>query len=203
MINKIFKRFLTIALIAVLTTIMVLSFRIGSYFTVYAVEAEELETVCTGYSIPVKNIVDGNPEKDTAFEFVLSHEGACKGYIMPDECSVTIMGEDMNEFEEIYFTQAGKYEFIVCETGEHAENYIYDYSRYVVTITVEKRGHALAVTDVSYMRNGEVSEQVAMFRNSYATGDPTMPKAGETIYMIIYGVLMLICIIVLIVLLIV
>jgi len=82
-------------------------------------------------------------------------------------------------FEEIKFTEAGTYRFIIIEKNDAQKNYTYDNSVWHVTIEVTDSGEGELIAEKTVIRKGDKETSATFkFENIYIAEEP--PKTGDT-----------------------
>ncbi len=103
------------------------------------------------------------------------------GAVMPEKTEVTVTGEGTASFDEIRFTNAGIYSFLITENKGTDNGYTYDETAWNLTVTVEDIAGQLTVTDVVYESNGTEADK-AGFTNDYeVTATEYAPGVKKTV----------------------
>lgn len=87
-------------------------------------------------------------------------------------------------FDELTFTEAGTYTYVITEAKGNAENVTYDGSKYTVTVVVKDdlKGNLIAeITSITESVAGkEIAANAVAFENAYTAPDPgTSPKTND------------------------
>lgn len=115
------------------------------------------------------------PEKEGVFTFEIARLTA--GAPMPAEGNtVSIRGEGIAFFGDIRFTQPGVYTYRIWEHTGRLAGWRYDFSQYILTVTVEERTDGTLTAVPTYSRNGE-RFAAPLFTNRFAGERP--PESGS------------------------
>lgn len=87
-------------------------------------------------------------------------------------------------FDELTFTEAGTYTYVITEAKGNAENVTYDGSKYTITVVVKDdlKGNLVAeITSITESVAGkEIAANAVIFENAYTAPDPgTSPKTND------------------------
>ena len=118
--------------------------------------------------LAVKKIQGTNPPAET-FYFVLESIG---GAPMPEGSegslkTMFITGAGTVNFGTIHYEKAGMYQYNIYERHGNAEGWMYDDSRYVLTVTVTEEADGLKAAAVLTRRNSNTALSQATFTNLY------------------------------------
>ena len=130
---------------------------------------------------PVKKIVEGNPTNASTFHFEMKAVNPTNP--MPDGSvngvkQSTVIGSGEVEFGAFEITQAGTYQYLICEINDGIENYIYDTTIYTITFDVRDVAGQLVADKRVEKEDGTVVDEV-VFTNVYkapATTTKTITK---------------------------
>ena len=112
---------------------------------------------------------------ETTFEFTLATTDDSP---MPENTTVTIVGEGTGTFDAVTYEKAGTYNYTITETAGDAEGYIYDTKAYPVVVTVEDENGKLVAT-AAY---GEANETSLTVTNIYDPKDAVAaPQARKVV----------------------
>lgn len=115
------------------------------------------------------------PEKEGSFTFEIARLTA--GAPMPAEGNtVSIRGEGIAFFGDIQFTQPGVYSYRIWEHGGRLAGWRYDFSQYILTVTVEEGADGTLTAVPTYSKNGE-RFAAPLFTNRFTSGLP--PESGS------------------------
>lgn len=158
----------------------------------YAEFINDYQPIPVTYQAKVEKTVIGEPTvKDKTFTFTLeaskdNPEGASlKSEDDPLEVSVKIPAGATGEgieglFEEIEFTRAGTYMFIVKETEGELPGITYDGAVYDLTVVIKDTGGVLAVESTLYeAKDKEPIAEYASFENPYYPAPITVKPTAE------------------------
>lgn len=155
-----------------LICILFLCFTFTSLFALPAYAAES-----TSLCIEVeKQIVgDAAPSSET-FTFVLEATGNAP---LPEESTLSIIGNGKGSFPAIIYTYAGTYSYTIRETDGNAAGYRYDSTVYEVTVQVTENAVGKLTVSMWVSKEGEHrKEEVIRFTNQYSS--PTFPPNDQT-----------------------
>ena len=103
------------------------------------------------------------------------------GAVMPEKTEVTVTGEGTASFDEIRFTNAGVYSFLITENKGTDNGYTYDEAVWNLTVTVEDVAGQLTATKAVYESNGTEADK-ATFTNDYeVTATEYAPGVKKTV----------------------
>ena len=92
-------------------------------------------------TIPVTKIINGTPEKDETFTFVLRDNNVAGKTLLEREEKITITGAGKNSFSTLTFTEPGIYLYQVYEEEGKAEGWTYDKSPFSFDIEIIEVEH--------------------------------------------------------------
>ena len=125
----------------------------------------------TDYPPEVKKVVIGEPRPEDSketFTFTLTADPNNPiGATLPATTSITIEDEGTASFDDIHFTAPGTYVFTIEETKGNNEHYEYDEHTWTLTVVVEDNEGTLEVKSHTYVRDDEVTGEIAEFTNKY------------------------------------
>ncbi len=88
------------------------------------------------------------------------------GLVMPENTEATVTGEGTASFDEIKFTNAGIYSFLITENKGTENGYTYDEAVWNLMVTVEDVAGQLTAMEAVYESNG-IEADKATFTNDY------------------------------------
>lgn len=129
-------------------------------------------------TITVEKVVDGEPNENETFEFVIAGQNNAP---MPEEDTITIDGNGTADFGEITFTEEGTYVYTITETDTGVENYTYDENVYYVqfSVALDAETNSLEATKTITVNGNEETADAVVFTNVYTAPIEEDPPAPE------------------------
>ncbi|MCR4963044.1 MAG: Cna B-type domain-containing protein [Firmicutes bacterium] len=158
----------------------------GDVFIITNVKEGKPVPVLDNPALKVSKTIDGQPQGNAAFAFVLRAKDPA--YPMPagsqngvKETSITGRGE--GEFGVITFTKPGVYTYTVTETDTGEKGYTYDGSVYTIQYAVtERNGRLVSVRSIFKDGKRMPDMTIPVFQNKYRQdGTENPPQAGSTL----------------------
>ncbi len=144
----------------------------------------EYDPTLVRYAPVVRKQIQGSPVPTAEpFTFTIQPEtpGAA-GVEMPSNTEVTRLGAGTAAFQEITFTQAGTYRFVIREEKGTTRGYTYDETPWILEVTVTDDGGALGLTTQYFIEGTADVMDAAVFKNTYRVESASyVPKVQKTI----------------------
>ena len=149
---------------------------------------------------PVKKIVEGNPTNASTFHFEMKAVNPTNP--MPDGSvngvkQSTVIGSGEVEFGTFEITQAGTYQYLICEINDGIENYTYDTTIYTITFDVRDVAGQLVADKRVEKEDGTVVDE-AIFTNVYKAPLATPKTSDQNNNLLLYAMIMIVSLLVVI-----
>ncbi len=155
---------------------------LGAFFgsTAYASESTAEVSLDVVQTFEIENAGSEKVELLGTYELsALSEEAP-----MPDGNKVyrfSIDGSDKTHVIELAYTHAGVYKYSLKQTTQHAENYFYDKTNYIITVYVKNTADGKLVPEVvAESGSGKKSSSIS-FKNLYKGKDTVQPENGGSV----------------------
>lgn len=195
----------------------ILSFILCFMIVLFPVLSVNATTSSVAVQLEVENQLTGDiTTKDELFTFVLK---PINGAPMPETDSIVIMGAGKSSFSPITFTEPETYYYTLYEVSGDKKGYIYDDTKYDVTVQVTTNdANKLAVSVYVSEQGSSLKKERIIFENHYGANSceeaihdnvsqnslnpDSSPITGETVNFVLWVTLCVVSFFVLIIILI-
>ncbi len=137
------------------------------------------EAAETGVAISGKKTLEGATLVDKQFSFLLYAADDNFNAVGSAIQTVSNTADGSVVFQNLKFTKAGTYKYIIVENNDKAANYIYDDTVWCVTVVVTDDFEGKLVAQKTVTKKGDAkAETVFEFHNQYVP--PKTPQTGDT-----------------------